>query len=332
LRQQELSSEAVGITVIHSSSRFCSGSSNITTSSTRKHIHNSDQRTQIVSASNKQKKGKEDAKITRKQKQQQPLTIINYPCPVHNRFKCPYYESSEIDDNELVASGIGIEIIYYALFYAHILTYQIRDYTYKIDFEKNKWTDIIGKYGCGSSTASSKRMVVELRSLRQPKVPIESIHDIYNALTDRETLDVILEQYLEHRIKNPQNYEDDLNFDYTQPKENYDTFRSDILDWFMQMQIKDKIMINDLTNFNGLTLQEEEEDTKRRSLDRSTTILVDHSNDICCECNKKWACILCTNCDKWICTDHWIKHGEVRHHLEIEENMNSPIHSPYTPT
>jgi hypothetical protein len=143
LRQQKLSSEAVGITVTHSLSRSCSGSSNITTSSTQKHIHNSDQRTQTVSASNKQKKEKEDTKITRKQKQQQPLTMINYPCPVHNRFKCPYYESSENDDNELVASGIAIEMIYYALSYAHMLTYQIRDYTYKIDFEKNKWVDII---------------------------------------------------------------------------------------------------------------------------------------------------------------------------------------------
>ena len=317
LRQPELLSRDVGVTVTYSSSPSYSDSGN-TVSSTRKHNHDNNQITRIVSAPNKQKKEKEDAKTIRKQKQQwQPLTMNNYPCPVHNRFKCPYYESLEIDDNELVAYGMCIEMIYYALSYSHMLTYQIRDYTYKIDFEKNKLVDIIGKYGCGSSTVSSKRLGVKLWSLKQPKVPIESIHDIYKALTDRETLDIILDQYIEHRMRNPQDYEDDPSLDYIQPNEKFDALRDAILDLFTQN--KDKIMINDLTNFNGLTLQEEEGDIKRRSLDQSTTIFVDHSNDICCECDKIGACILCVNCDKWICTDHWMKHGKVRHHLEIQE-------------
>lgn len=316
LRQQELSSGDVGITATYSSSPSSCGSSN-STSSARKHIDNSNQRRRTVSVPNKQKKEKEDAKTIRKQKQHQPLTMINYPCPVHDRFKCPYYESSEIDDSDLVSDGKCIELTYNALSYAHMLTYQIRDYTYKVDFEKNKHVETINKYGCGSSKASSKRPGVELSSLKQPKVPIESIHDIYKALTDRETLDIILDQYLEHRRRNPLDYGDYPNFDYIQRKESYDTLRHLLLDWFMQ--IKDDITIKDFTNFNGLTLQEEEEDIKRRSLDQSTTVFVDHSNDICCECNKRWACILCINCDKWICTDHWMKHGEVRHHLEIQE-------------
>lgn len=316
LREQELLSRDAGVTVTYSSSPSSSGNTN-TTSLTRKQFHNSSERTRTISGPNKQKKEKEDAKITRKQKQQQPLTMINYPCPVHNRFKCPYRESSETDDSDLVSDGICIETIYNALSYAHMLTYQISDYTYKIDFEKNKWIDIISKYECGSSTASSKRLSVKLWSLKQPRVPVESIHDIYKALTDRETLDIILDQYLEHRRRNPLDYGDYPNFDYAQRKENDDTLRHLILDWFMQ--IKDDITIEDLTNLNGLTLQEEEEDIKIRSLDQSTTVFVDHSNDICCECNKRWACILCINCDKWICTDHWMKHGKVRHHLEIEQ-------------
>jgi len=198
-----------------------------------------------------------------------------------------------------------------------MLTYLIRDYTYKVNFEKDKKLDTISKYGCEFDTRSYDRIGVELESLKEPRIPIESIHDIYKALTDRETLDIILEQYLEHRRKNPQNYGDSPNFDYAQRKEEDGALRGDILDRFMR--IKDKIMINDLTNFNGLTLQEEEEKIKRRSLDQSRTIFVDHSNDICCECNKRWACISCINCDKWICTEHWIKHGNVRHHLEIQE-------------
>jgi hypothetical protein len=200
-----------------------------------------------------------------------------------------------------------------------MLTYQTRDYTYKFDFEKDRKLETISKYGCGFSRASRNRFGVELRSLKQPKVSIESIRDIYKALTDRENLDILLEQYFENRRNNPRDYGDDPTFDYAKRKEQDDTLRRSIVDWFMR--IKDHIRIEDLTNFNGITLQqeeeekEEEENTKRSDLDHSTTIFVDHFNDICCECNKRWACILCVNCDKWICTDHWRNH-KTTHHLE----------------
>jgi hypothetical protein len=196
-----------------------------------------------------------------------------------------------------------------------MLTYQIRDYTYKVDFEKDKKLETISKYGCEFFADSNKRRGVELRSLKQPKVPIESIGDIYKALTDRENLDIILEQYLEHRRRNPRDYGDNPNFDYAKRKEQYDTLRRSIVDWFMQ--IKDDIRIEGLTNFNGITLQEEEENMKRRSLNQIVAIFVDHSNDICCVCNKRGACILCVNCDKWICADHWFDHKDA-HHLDEE--------------
>jgi hypothetical protein len=312
LAQQVLSSEDEETTT--SSSLSSSGSSN-TTSPSHNHIHNGLQKTRAVSAANKQKEEKKDAGVIKKQ--QLPLITNNYPCPVHNRFKCPYYKSSEIDDNELVSIGKLLEIIYNALSYAHMLTYQIRDYTYKVDFEKDKKLETISKYGCEFSRASSNRLGVELRSLKQPKVPIESIHDIYKALTNRENLDILLEQYLEHRRNNPQDHGDNPNFDYAQRKEGDDTFKRLFVDWFMQF--KDDIRIEDLTNFNGITLQEEEENIKRSDLDQSAAIFVDHSNDICCVCNKGGACILCVNCDKWICADHWFNHKGVHHHLEIEQ-------------
>jgi hypothetical protein len=150
--------------------------------------------------------------------------------------------------------------------------------------------------------------------LKQPKIPIEFVCDIYKALTDRENLDILLEQYFEHR--NPRHYGDIPNFDYAKRKEQYDDLRHSIVHWFIQ--IKDDIRIEDLTNFNGMTLQEgEEENARRNYLDQSTlTSVVDHSNDICCECNKRWACILCVNCEKWICADHWDNH-KTTHHSEL---------------
>jgi hypothetical protein len=106
-------------------------------------------------------------------------------------------------------------------------------------------------------------------------------------------------------------YTNNQDFDYTKQKELNDTLRLSIVDQFIQ--IKDDIKIEDLTNFNGITLQEEQENTKMRTRDHSTEMTVDHFNDICCVCSKGWACILCVNCDKWICADHWSNHKGAHH-------------------
>jgi hypothetical protein len=307
--QQELSSEDEEImaatTSSSPSSPSSSNNSDTATPNHNNHLQNGQQIAQTVSPANKQKNN------TKGIRKQQKLITIDYPCPVHNRFKCPYQESSVANDNALVDIGIGLEVIYNALLYSHILTYQVRDYTYKVDFEKDKTIETISKYGYDRFRDSNKRLGVELRSLKQPKVPIESIHDIYLVMTDRESLDIILKQYLEDRMWSVKYYRNNQEFDYNKQKELSDTLRHLIVDQFIQ--IKDGIKIEDLTNFNGITLQKEEENTKRRTRDHSTEMTVDHSNDICCVCNKGWACILCVNCDKWICADHWSNHKGVHH-------------------
>jgi hypothetical protein len=194
--QQELSSEEEEITATTSSPLSSSNNSDTITPSHNNHIQNGRQTAQTESAVNKQKK-KRDAKAIRKQ---QELITIDYPCPVHNRFKCPYHESSVTNDNALVGIGIDLEVIYGALLYAHTLTYQVCDYTYKVDFEKDKTIETISKHGYDLFRDSNKRLGVELRRLKQPKIAIESIHDIYKALTDRESLNIILEQYFEDKM------------------------------------------------------------------------------------------------------------------------------------
>jgi hypothetical protein len=316
LIQQVLSSKDEDTST--TSSSVPSSNNGNTTNSNHNHIQKDLQIAQAVSAANKQKR-KGDAKAIRKQL---PLITIDYPCSVHNRFRCPYQESSEANDSALVGIGRHLEVIYNALLYAHTLTYQVRDYTYKVNNFGKKKIETISKYGCEFFTDSSKRHGVDLESLKQPKVPIESIHDIYKVLTDREKLDIILEQYLEHRGKNSQDNRDNSNFDYAKRKEMNDTPRRSIVDWFIQ--IKDHIRIEDLINFNGTTLQEEEKNIQRRSPDQSAAITVDHYNDICCVCNKRWACILCVDCDKWICADHRSDHKrehEINEFLQLRNNM-----------
>jgi len=285
------------------------GSDSINSSAIHNDHHKDLQETPVIIEEDIEQR--EEEKNSRVTKRQQPITI-DYPCPVHDRFQCPYHNYSGINDTLLVAIGGHIKKIYDALSYAHTQTYQIRDYTYKVNFEKDRFLGMFDTYG-GSSGGPNCRLEVELGELKQPKVPIESIGDIYKALTDRENLDILLEQYLEHRRNNPHDYGDNTSFDPAKRKEQDDILRRVILDWFMQL--KDYIRIEDLTNFYGMTVQEEE--NKKRSLDQNWPRLVDHFNDICCECNKRWACILCVNCDKWICADHWRNH-KTAHHLQSQ--------------
>jgi hypothetical protein len=228
-----------------------SPNSSDTTSHDHNHTDNRLQKTRIVSTTNKEKEKMNVTAFEKRQPQSSQITI-DYPCSVHNRFECPYHNrSSEINDLALLDAGTALHIIYNALSYAHMLTYQTRDYTYKVDFETGSKVETISKYG-GWRLRYNKRFGVELTNLKQPKVPIESIHDIYKALTDTAILDVLLEEYLEHRRKNPKDYGDSPTSDYTKRKEQGDTVRCSVIEWFTE--IKDDIKIEDLTNFNGISL------------------------------------------------------------------------------
>jgi hypothetical protein len=304
--QLSLKSAGKSSSPLSSETEQSNSSDSISSSSIHNDHHKDLQETPAVieEEDNEQREEEKNSMVTERQ---QPITI-DYPCPVHDRFQCPYRNYSVIDDTLLVDIGEGIKEIYDALSYAHTQTYQVRDNTYKVNFEKDIFLGSFNAHG-GSSGGSNCRLEVELGRLKEPKVPIESIHDIYTALTNRENLDILLEQYLEHRRNNPRDYGDNPNFDYAQRKEQDDILRRMILDWFMQL--KDHIRIEDLTNFYGITLQEEE--NRKRSLDQNWPRRFDHFNDICCECNNRWACILCVNCDKWICADHWRNHKAVHH-------------------
>src|ERR671918_65761 len=65
---------------------------------------------------------------------------------------------------------------------------------------------------------------------RSSKVPIRNVQDVYNALTDRETLDKVLEQGLDG--------------------EEYQIHRNELVNLFMLL--KDKIKIEDLTLYEPI--------------------------------------------------------------------------------
>jgi hypothetical protein len=111
-----------------------------------------------------------------------------YPCPIQNRFECPYEKEEEED-----SKSIDVDI----------------DQLFRL-------SEIAFLVELAFATAQEKE--------ETSKVPIRSVEDVYNALTDRETLDAILQQGLD---------------------EEHQKYKDKIVELFMS--IKDKVRIEDLT-------------------------------------------------------------------------------------
>ena len=96
---------------------------------------------------------------------------------------------------------------------------------YETDFEAGKVKEIYANYHGDPYSFSTEYPLEEKLSKvkRLSKVPIRNVHDVYNALTNKETLNKVLEQGLD---------------------EKYLHYKDDLVNFFMN--IKDKIKIEDL--------------------------------------------------------------------------------------
>jgi hypothetical protein len=119
-----------------------------------------------------------------------------YPCPVINRFECPY----EKDVNNLFA----IEEIAHAVDMAFLKAYTItksNDTVYDTDFVAGEVNEIITLYN-GSSHSWDTRYPIEEKLPRVERlsiVPIRNVDDVFAALKDGDTLAKVLEQGLEEQ-------------------------------------------------------------------------------------------------------------------------------------
>jgi hypothetical protein len=104
---------------------------------------------------------------------------------------------------------------------------------------------------------------------RLSKVPLRNAQDIYHALTDRETLDKILEQGLDEDILKHKDH---------------------LLNFFMS--IKDKVKIEDLF----ITSSPDSNNNRQERYAK-------------CSACQAFANIHCINCiNIWLCVDHWQGH------------------------
>jgi hypothetical protein len=118
-----------------------------------------------------------------------------------------------------------------------------------------------------------KAMKPYMKQIRLSKVPIRNVKDGYNALTDRETLDKVLEQGLD---------------------EEYRQYKDVCVDFFIN--IKDKVRIEDLIVYEPIwTLKREK---------GKCSICQDFANV---------HCINCSNNNVWLCVVHWKQHNMDKH-------------------
>jgi hypothetical protein len=138
-----------------------------------------------------------------------------YPCKVLNRYGCPYdNKGSKIkaDANFDVDELFALYKLAFQVELAFATAYSMsksNETIYEADFEAGKVKEIYANYhGNPYSFSTEYSLEEKLREVKRlSKVPIRNVQDVYNALTDRDTFDKLLQQGLE---KEYQQYKDEI--------------------------------------------------------------------------------------------------------------------------
>jgi hypothetical protein len=215
-------------------------------------------------------------------------------CPILNRYECPFdknksnnnieekEESNLLDVDDLFSlSEIAFQVEF-ALGKAQTMT-KSNETIYEADFEAGKVKEIYANYRSDPYSFSTEYPLEEkLREVKElSKVPIRNVQDVYNALTDRKTLNKLLEQGLDN--------------------EEYQRHRDEIVNLFMILKEKDKIKIEDLTLYEPIF-----------------TLNIQKNKCFICQEFANIHCINCNNITMWLCVDHWKQHKADYYNYKIE--------------
>ena len=216
-----------------------------------------------------------------------------YPCSVLNVFECPYKrKDNEINGKEEQKEQPNFDVDY--LFKLLEIAFQIElalgkaesmtesnDTVYETNFETSRVKEIrINYYGNPYPSSIDYPLEEKLAEVKRLSIiPIRNASDIYHALTNRETLDKILEQGLD---------------------EEHQKYKNKLVNFFMG--IKDKIRIGDL--FITSTLYDYSNNNRQQYAK--------------CSLCQAFANIHCVNCnDVWLCIEHWRQHEADVHDSRI---------------
>jgi hypothetical protein len=204
-----------------------------------------------------------------------------YPCKVLNRYACPY-------DNKGGKVRADAKFDVDALFALYNLAFQVEiafshaysmsksnETIYETDFEAGKVKEIYANYHGDPYSFSTEYPLEEKlgKVMRLFKIAIRNVQDVYKALTDRETLNKLLEQGLDD--------------------EEYQRHRDEIVNLFMDL--KDKVRIEDLIVYEPIWTFKREKG--------KCSICNEFANIHCVNCKDQI----------WLCVDHWRRHKKDRH-------------------
>lgn len=208
------------------------------------------------------------------------------PCSIVNMFECPYPQKSEdmcsftlLTYLKLICDAVD-DAIARALY---LTNHEYKEYN--VDFANGR-IHTIDYYG-GQSWGGDVEWELERSS---SDVPMHNKHDLLEILTNREKLVTLLEQ----KFRSEQGSDEELNA----------WLRKVIPELFDD--IKDKIRREDLKEID---VDKEMEDGMKR-IERYLTIRARKGS--CMYCNSA-ANIFDTNCNKWLCRNHWREHQTTVH-------------------
>jgi hypothetical protein len=209
-----------------------------------------------------------------------------YPCKVLNRFECPYEKKNCRKENQKEDSTSDVDILFnlseiaFQVELAFATAYSMsksNETIYETDFEAGKVKETISFYNGSPHSWSTEYPLEEKLGKevkRLSKVPIKNVQDVYNALTDRETFDKVLEQGLDD--------------------EEYQKHRTEIVNLFIGLQ--DKIKIEDLTLYEPIF-----------------TLNIQKNRCSVCQEFANIHCLNCSSGNVWLCADHWRGHKVNKH-------------------
>jgi hypothetical protein len=238
-----------------------------------------------------------------------------FGCPT-NVFKCPYKQLDQGD--ELFVLAEMWEIVHGALMEAHHRTYYDHGGFFEVDFERR----IAYEQRHWYKDPVIMRIDEALRTLKLSVVPISSIQDIFDVLTNPESLGLVLEQYIKQVGRGNAEYTGKPDPNADKKAQRIRKYKKPILELFTEL--KDKIKLGELLDLYDQPKELEAEESARR-LGIDAWLLKNHPehekdfkkkrNGKCVDCSK-FSNIHCLNCGDWVCDEHWRAHGSAKHKYE----------------